>query len=162
VDILGRFRFLERQGAPLVDFNLNVDPQVFALVTGVVLPLLVGLITKYDASPRVKALLLALLAGVSGALASLNSSEPVISGETLTQVAISWVTAILVYFGFWKPTGVTETLNWATRNFGFGPKPVNPLVDIITTSSTSAAGTSTFTPIDPDQHEGPTPTRPQA
>lgn len=147
-----------------MDFNLNVDPQVFALVTGIVLPLLVGLVTKYDASPRLKALLLALLAGVSGALASLNSSAPVLSGETLTQIGISWVTAVLVYFGFWKPTGTSESLNWATRNFGFGPKSVNPLagVSISSTSTTSAAGTATFTPIDPDQQEGPTPTRPQA
>lgn len=147
-----------------MDFNLNVDPQVFALVTGIILPLLVGIVTKYDASPRVKALLLALLAGVSGALASLNSSAPVLSADTLTQIGISWVTAVLVYFGFWKPTGASETLNWATRNFGVGPKSVNPLagVSISTTSNTSAAGTATFTPIDPDQQEGPTPTRPQA
>lgn len=145
-----------------MDFNFNVDPQVFALVTGVVLPLLVGLVTKYDASPRVKALLLALLAGVSGALASLNSSAPVLSGETVTQIGISWVTAVLVYFGFWKPTGVAEGLNWTTRNFGIGPKPVKPLAaDLITSSTTSAAGTADFKPIDPDQQEGPTPTSPQ-
>lgn len=81
--------------------------QVVSLLVGVILPILVGIVTKHTTSGGVKAILLALLSAVSGIL-----TEYLANPDTLNWAAagLTWLATFLVavatYFGVWRPTGV--------------------------------------------------------
>lgn len=71
-----------------------------------VLPLLVAVVTKAEASARVKSLLLAGLTAVNGfAVGFLESSDwKVLAANTLIGFAVS----VATLYGLWKPTGAAE------------------------------------------------------
>lgn len=87
-----------------------VRVQLWSLLVGVVLPLLVGVVTKEVTSAGLKAILLAAFAAVSGFV-----SEMLAAGDDfhLSTALITWAGTFLVavgsHFGFWKPTGVTAS-----------------------------------------------------
>ena len=87
-------------------FGSNLAMILWLAVT-VVMPVLVGLVTKFSTSSGVKALLLVLLSLVNGVL-----SEALAAGDgfdwrkAITQAVVAFVIAVAVHFGVWKPTGV--------------------------------------------------------
>ena len=84
--------------------------QVFSLIVGVFLPILVGLVTKVTTSSSTKAVLLAALSAVSGFLTELVNAGG-FGGDfdwlsaTLTAIT-TFVVGVALHFGLWKPTGV--------------------------------------------------------
>jgi len=90
-------------------FNLD-NIQVVSLFVGVILPILVGLVTKKVTSSAWKATLLALLSAVSGVLTEWISHWT--GGFDLGAAVLTWLAtfmiAVATHFGFWKPTGVTD------------------------------------------------------
>lgn len=84
---------------------------VLTLVVSIVLPVLVALVTRYNAHPRVKAVVLALLAAVVGFLSELLSAvhagHPYDAGAGALTWLGSFIVAVAVHFGLWKPAGVT-------------------------------------------------------
>lgn len=107
----------------MIHFDLA---QVISLSIGVVLPLLVGLVTRWDTHPRVQALLLlgasAVSAFLSGWLDAINGGHPFDVGATLLAVLGTFLTGVGAHFGFWRPTGVAAV---ALRAFT-GPPSVPP------------------------------------
>lgn len=83
--------------------------QLVTLIVGVFLPILVALVTKTASSPRVKAVLLLVLSGVS---AVLNSWLVAPQGFDWAQAIWGAVTTFIIgtatLFGLWKPTGVND------------------------------------------------------
>lgn len=79
-----------------------------SLVTSVILPVLVGLVTTKVASPGAKGVLLLALSALNGFVLEI-SDHP--SGFNLGSAAIltivSFGTSVLAHFGFWKPTGIS-------------------------------------------------------
>jgi hypothetical protein len=81
------------------------------LAVTVIMPLVVGLVTKFSTSAAVKSLLLVLLSLVNGVL-----SEALAAGDgfdwrkAITQAVVAFVIAVAVHFGVWKPTGTTDTV----------------------------------------------------
>lgn len=86
--------------------------QVLSLVVGVVLPLLVGIVTKQSTDPGVKAVLLALLSAVSGFLAeyltALNTAQNFDWGTVAMTFLGTFLVAVGMHYGLWKPTGVAD------------------------------------------------------
>ncbi|KAB1647910.1 hypothetical protein F8O04_12220 [Pseudoclavibacter endophyticus] len=84
------------------------------LIIGVVLPLVVGLVTKHSTSSGLKALLLAGLALVSSLLTEiLNAAQtdrPYDVGQGLLIGLVTFVTAVGVHYGLLKPTGATDAV----------------------------------------------------
>lgn len=98
-----------------MDINFELPPAlIIGLVVSTVLPLLVGLVTKTVTSPGVKAVLLAALAAITGLgtelLASINAGTAYDLGTGLVLAITSFIVAVGLHYGIWKPTGTSATL----------------------------------------------------
>lgn len=90
------------------------------MVSGVFLPILVGLVTKQVASRNLKAVLLAFLSAVAGFISVVTQGSGVVTKEVVVAALVTWITAIAVHYGLWKPTGATEAVQEKTANIGIG------------------------------------------
>ena len=88
--------------------------QVISLLIGVVLPLLVGLVTKWNTSPSFRAVLLLLLSAISAFatefLATLNGGVAFDVGATLLSVLGTFLVGVGMHFGLYKPSGASDAL----------------------------------------------------
>ena len=93
-------------------------PEWLNLAIGIVLPLLVGLVTRSTASSAVRAVLLAALSALTGFLTewlySLNISVPINWQTAIIGALSTFLVAVGAQFGFWRPTGATD----AVKNTG--------------------------------------------
>lgn len=95
--------------------QLEVDlSTVLSACVGVILPVLVGIVTKKLTSPAVQAVLLAFFAAVSGFLsqwlAAINGGAPFSWQVAAFTWLMTFVTAVATHYGFWKPTGVSSAV----------------------------------------------------
>lgn len=94
----------------MIEFSLPLEATL-SVVIGVVLPLLVGLVSTRTTSARRKAVLLAALAAVAGLgselLASLRLDEVYDLGVGLLTALSTFLVAVGLHFGLWKPTGTS-------------------------------------------------------
>lgn len=97
----------------MIEFDIPL-PLVLGLLVSTVLPLLVGLVTKTVTSSGAKAALLAGLSAVNGLVvefaASLNAGEPYNIGTGILLALGSFLVAVGLHFGIYKPTGTSQTL----------------------------------------------------
>lgn len=92
----------------------------YALLVGVVIPLLVGLLTKLNASSGIKSILNLGFTALGTALVTFNQTT-VWNWKTFAiNFGLGWAVSIGTYYGFYKPTGVAGTVAKATPNFGVG------------------------------------------
>ena len=95
----------------MIEFNLSW-PLLLGLLSGTVLPLLVGLVTNRVTNSRTRALLLAGLSAAAGLLGELGDALTTGTSYDLGTGLVVALTAFLVasgtHFGLWKPTGVAE------------------------------------------------------
>jgi hypothetical protein len=95
----------------MIDFDLA---QVVSLLIGVVLPIITGLVTKWETSPGTRAVVLLALSAVTGFatefLATLNSGTAFDLGATLLATFGTFLTGVGLHFGLWKPVGVSATV----------------------------------------------------
>lgn len=96
------------------------DMGVIALLTGVIIPLLVGLLTKLNASSTIKSILNFGLSALAGGLATVTSDAGFEWKPFLVNFAFTWVISIATYYGLWRPTGVAPAVQEATPEFGLG------------------------------------------
>lgn len=106
----------------MLGIEITLAPQTVQIILGVLLPLLVGIVTKLNASKAVKSFVLLILSLIGGTLSQAIASDgsAFFSQETLISVATTWVVAIASYYGLWKPSGTSESVNTKTANFGIG------------------------------------------
>jgi chromate transport protein ChrA len=118
---------LAQEGAMQEPF-FELDATVAMFISGVLIPILVGLVTKLGAPPALKAILHALLAAIAGLIITATTLDgvAVFSRESLVSAFIAWITGVAAYLGFLKPTQISPAVNHATANFGIGPKNPNP------------------------------------
>jgi hypothetical protein len=106
----------------LLTTTIHPSTQLIAILVGIVLPLVTGVVTKLGAGSAVKAVANAVLAVVTGVLVSL-ASEPekgLALYDTLYAIALAAVSSWASYAGLWKPTGTAGALQQGTANFGIG------------------------------------------
>lgn len=78
------------------------------ILIGTVLPIAVALVTKQNASPGLKATVLAALSAVSGALVSIQATGGTFEIKTaFIGFMVTWVTAVATHFGLLSPANVT-------------------------------------------------------
>lgn len=103
---------------------MELDTQTLSVLTGVLIPILVGIVTKMQASSGIKATINALLSAVAGALSTvIANSGNLVWREFVTGVSITWVVSVATYYGLYKPTGVAGTVAATTAGFGLGTPP---------------------------------------
>lgn len=93
-------------------FLFTLDPlAVVQLIVAVVLPLVVGLVTTRVTKGSVKAWLLAALTLVStiltGIAVALTNHVAFDLGVALLAAVPSFITSVAMYYGLWKPTGIS-------------------------------------------------------
>ncbi len=90
--------------------------------SGLIVPLLVGFVTKLRAGSGVKAMLNLVLSAVIALVAQAVTDEGVFTTESAYAVFATWVVSMASYHGFWRPTGIAGAIAVATRGFGVGPE----------------------------------------
>jgi uncharacterized membrane protein AbrB (regulator of aidB expression) len=115
-------QLLAQEGA-LQEPLFELDATMSMFIGGVLIPILVGIVTKITAPPWLKAVLHALLAAVAGLIITATQLDgvAVFSREGFVTAFITWVTGMAAYFGFLKPTQISPAVNRATSGFGIGP-----------------------------------------
>ena len=95
----------------VIEFSLA---QTLGLVLSVLLPLLVGLVTKTVTDSGIKATLLAALAAITGfvteAFTAVQGDVPFNIVSAGMVALASFLVGVGMHFGLWKPTGVSERL----------------------------------------------------
>lgn len=100
----------------------------WALLFGAVMPIVVGVVTKANASAATKATVLLVLDAVSGVLTDWFASPNGFDWSgALTTALAALVTSVGTYYGFLKHTN-NLGLNTATARFGLGGKADHDLV----------------------------------
>lgn len=100
---------------------IELEPTVLAFLVGSVVPLLVALLTKLKASPRVKAaanLVVSIVAGVVTFLSTTNGRATFL--ELAGAAIAAYLASGVAYHNFWKPTGVAPVVNRSTPKLGIG------------------------------------------
>lgn len=95
------------------------DMTLFALLGGVIVPLLVGLLTKLNASSGVKATLNLGLTALAAALATVNETD-FAWRVFLVNWFVSWAVSVASYYGFYKPTTIAAKVQGAAPEVGIG------------------------------------------
>lgn len=89
--------------------NADLDKAYWiGLLISVVLPVLVGLVTKRVTHPGVKAVLLLALSTLNGFLVEFANPGPDYDfGTAVILSLVAFATGVLAHFGLWKPAGVS-------------------------------------------------------
>jgi len=95
------------------------DMTLYALLTGVIVPLLVGFLTKINASAAVKATLNLGLVALGTALVTFNQIDWDWKAFAIN-FGVGWAVAVATYYGFYKPSGVAEKVAQVAPTFGVG------------------------------------------
>lgn len=98
---------------------MNENAQLITVMVGVVIPLMVGVLAKAQASSQVKALLNAGLTGLGGALAAAQLDHWAWKGFFISWGS-TWVMSVGSYYGLLKPSGAAAAVQGATANVGIG------------------------------------------
>lgn len=88
-------------------------PTVIAVVVGVILPALVGLVTKELASSKFKNTVLLALSAASSVLVPLVGATTFDAKAVLTSFVTIFGTSTLTYLGIYKPQGTTAAIQAA-------------------------------------------------
>lgn len=98
----------------MLTFNLDWI-QILGLAVSTVLPIIVALVTNWEMKAAPKAILLAALSAVTGfgseVLRALTEGVTYNVGQGLLAALTAFLVATAMYFGLWKPTGLTSSGN---------------------------------------------------
>ncbi|CAB4176523.1 hypothetical protein UFOVP978_39 [uncultured Caudovirales phage] len=97
-----------------------MSTEAIALIGGLLVPVLVAILTKLNASRAVKAISNAFLSAVAAWIATVMPGSPISWKQAGISILTAWGVSTLSYYGFWKPTGITSSVASQTENFGVG------------------------------------------
>lgn len=110
--------FYPAQALQVVDGVTFDTGQVLSLAIGIVLPLIAGLITRWNASPGTRAVVLLVLAAITSFLTAwldaVTTHTALDIGATLLAVLGTFLVGVGTHFGIWAPTGASN----AVKNTG--------------------------------------------
>ena len=96
---------------------------IVTMLVGLLIPLLVALVTKARLSAPWKVLISLLLTTASGVVSSqVGASPPSLSGwgHIALQIVMTYLASAVSYLATWKPSGVADSINRVTKDFGLG------------------------------------------
>jgi hypothetical protein len=99
-----------------------VDASTITIFLGFVVPFLVGLLTKLNASPKIQAITLLVINAIVAYVTTSQVADggAVFSKESFIAFALGLFASISSYFGVWKPTNAAQTVQVLTAPFGIG------------------------------------------
>lgn len=106
-----------------VDF-FNMDASTLSKLLGLLVPLLVGVFTKRYASSGLKSAINIGGSAIVGSLSYLVAADGGYDVRGFINAALNTViVSVAAYYGLYKPTGISDTVQAKTADFGVGPKP---------------------------------------
>jgi len=94
---------------------------VLSLLVSTVIPIIVGIVTKLNASSGTKALVMVILNALNGFLMEAIAGGDVYNWTLgLVNFLIGMVTSVATYYGVLKPIGASSSVQNSTANFGIG------------------------------------------
>lgn len=109
---------------------ITLNSTFVVIIVGTLIPILVGVMTKLDASPRIKSIINIVLNGVQALIVSSVTADgaAAISKQTAVLWALGVITSIATYLGVWKPNNIPQKL---LPNVGIGGSSENPPVTVV-------------------------------
>ena len=95
------------------------DLTLITIITGTLVPILVALVSKLNASAAVKAILNFGFSAVVAAIALEHEADWNWKSFAVN-FALTYLVSIATYYGLWKPTGVTGSVAAKTADVGVG------------------------------------------
>lgn len=134
----------------------NLDAATASRALGLLIPLLVALLTKRVASSRTKAVLNIVASALAGSAAYLVAADGGYDVEGFVNAALNTIiVSVATYYGLYKPTGITDTVQNKTANFGIGRKPELETDDKVQISTIQASSVNEGTiGSDPYRNDG--------
>ena len=109
--------------------------EILGPVVGILLPLLVGIITKASTTSAIKAILLAVLALVTnlvtGIFDALSTHTQYDLGAALILALGTFIVSVAAHFGFFQPTGITADLQNKVGPTDQVAPPASPAPEVI-------------------------------
>lgn len=103
---------------------IELDVSMLNRVVALFLPLLVALVTKKVTSQGLKSSLLFVFSAIAGLATTMIQADGRIPvAQVIDAMLTTLVTAVAVYYGLWKPTGIAGSITEKTANFGIGSPP---------------------------------------
>lgn len=100
---------------------IELDMTLLALLSGTIIPLATGVLTKLAAPKGLKAMVSAVLAAVTAVVALLTGYAGVGTVKEAVYVGLTaFVAHAGAYFGFLRPTGISGGVQESTAPFGIG------------------------------------------
>lgn len=100
---------------------VQIDVSALNFVVGVLIPILVALLTKLNASRGLKAVINLGLSAIAGAVVvAIQASGAVDVGHVVISIGTTWIVSIASYYGLTAPTGVAPAVASATAGVGVG------------------------------------------
>lgn len=98
---------------------ITINATFVTILIGTLIPILVGLLTKLDASPKVKSIVSIVLNAVQALIVSsvVSDGTAIISKQTAILWGLGVITSIATYVGIWKPVDAPAKL---LPNVGIG------------------------------------------
>ena len=102
---------------------ITINAQFTQQLVAVVIPLIVGILVTKAAPSWMRAVTLIVLTAVATAISTATQADgvAVLGREDIILAIDNIVIAVAMYFGVWKPSGISTTINDATATFGIGP-----------------------------------------
>lgn len=94
--------------------------QTISILVGFVIPLLVGLLSRLNASRTIKSFLNFGLSALVAALSGIIPDEPFYWSGFIVTFALTWATSVASYYGLLKPSGAAQSVSNKTSSFGIG------------------------------------------
>lgn len=104
----------------MIGFLNSVDPSTAARWLGVLVPLIVGAITKKYTNPGLKAVTNVFVAAIVGSLSYLATAKGYDFSGFVSHSAEAFISGIVAYYGLLKPTGIAGKIADAKPDFGIG------------------------------------------
>lgn len=103
--------------------DIEISHPIFVFVTGPLIPLVTGILTKFSLPGWIKGVItLALNALVAFFTAHAFSGKVIFSTQTLTTALAGFALSVVYYIAIWKNTPLTSSKqeNYLFPGFGFG------------------------------------------
>lgn len=94
--------------------SLLAQPQFWALLVGVVVPLLVSVVNQPSFGPRTKHVAAVVVSALAG-LATVGASGQLDTTDLVTTITLVYVASQTAYHQLWKRTGITDAVETATN-----------------------------------------------
>jgi hypothetical protein len=102
--------------------EITLDPTVLAIITGALIPLVTGVLTKLDSSTHVKATVALVLSVLVGVATTITADASFTVEDVFEAAGTAFAANLTAYLGVWKAMGKTDEvpLQARTANFGIG------------------------------------------